>query len=287
GGERLPLAIRGIQLEGFDYEVPEASAQVKTALLLAALKARGTSRITQQTATRDHTERMFAYLQVPLHREGPTLTLRGPIQPVARDIEVPGDPSSAAFFVVAGLLVPGSRVTVRGVCLNPTRLGFVRVLERMGARLAVRATGSAAGEEIGEIAAEATPLRATVVEAAEVPTLVDEVPILAVAASQAEGTTWFRGVQELRSKESDRLAALRHELGALGAGLREEGNDLAVTGPRPLSGAAVESHDDHRMAMALSVAALAAAGTTTVRGHKCVRISFPGFYELLRSMLGE
>lgn len=280
-GERLPLAIRGAQLAGFDYDVPEASAQVKTALLLAALKARGRSRIAQRAQTRDHTEQMFEYLGVPFERDGAALTLVGPIEPAARDIEVPGDPSSAAFFVVAGLLVPGSCVTIRGVCLNPTRIGFVRVLERMGAKLAVRVTGSAAGEPVGELVAQASELSATEVSSGEIPSLVDEVPILAVAASQAHGTTWFRGVAELRAKESDRLAALRRELGALGASLREEGDDLAVTGPSALSGAVVDSHDDHRMAMALSVAALVTREVTTVRGHRCVRISFPDFYEKL------
>ncbi|MBI4872664.1 MAG: 3-phosphoshikimate 1-carboxyvinyltransferase [Candidatus Riflebacteria bacterium] len=287
GGRLLPLAIHGKSLEPFEYRIPEASAQVKTALLLAAMKTRGTSRIIQDASTRDHTERLLRYLGVELRSEGTSLIVGGPAQPAARDLAVPGDPSSAAFFAVAGLLVPGSCVKISGVCLNPTRLGFVQVLRRMGARLGLTVTGQMAGEEVGDLVARGSELTATTVEAGEVPSLVDEVPILAVAASRARGETWFRGVGELRAKESDRLAALRRELGALGAELEEVGDDLCVRGPRELTGAPVDSEGDHRIAMALSVAALTARGVTELGGHACVRISFPDFCEKFREMLGE
>jgi 3-phosphoshikimate 1-carboxyvinyltransferase len=282
----LPLAIRGRRLDGFEYTIPEASAQVKTALILAAMKAHGVSRITQAAVTRDHSERLLNYLGVPLVVNGDTVEVAGPVGPQARELRVPGDPSSAAFFVVAGLLVPGSRVTIREVCLNPTRLGFVKVLERMGARITLRRTGEAAGEELGELIAESSELSATEVSAEEIPTLVDEVPILAVAASQARGETRFRGVQELRTKETDRLAALCRELGAMGADVRESGDDLCVRGPCALTGTRVTSHDDHRMVMSLAVAALAAKGQTEIASHACVKISFPNFFELFGQMTG-
>lgn len=287
GGRLLPLAISGRRLSGFEYAIPEASAQVKTALMLAALKAHGLTRLRQTAVTRDHTEKLFTYLGVEFRQSGEHLEIAGPIQPRARDIAVPGDPSSAAFFLVAALMVPGSRVVVRDVCLNPTRTGFVRVLQRMGARLEARATGTAAGETVGDLLLESGPLAGVEVEAAEIPSLVDEVPILAVAAAAADGPTAFRGVDELRAKESNRLSALVKELSALGVAAAEVGDDLIVRGPARLVGAAVDSHGDHRMAMALSVAALAAAGETVLAGPECVRISFPGFYELLATAIGN
>lgn len=286
GGRLLPLAIRGRKLEGFEYRIPEASAQVKTALVLAAMKAHGSSRILQTTPTRDHTERLLAHLGVPFRVSGEAIELTGPLQPRGGELIVPGDPSSAAFFAVAGLLVPESRVTIEGVCLNPTRLGFARVLERMGARLTLRPTGQAAGEEMGEISAEGSPLTATEIAAGEIPSLVDEVPILAVAATQARGQTRFRGVQELRTKESNRLEAVCRELSAMGAELREEGDDLVVCGPTRLKGAPVASHDDHRMAMSLAVAALVATGETEIAHAACVKISFPGFFDLFARLGG-
>lgn len=285
GGRLLPLAIQGRRLDGFSYRIPEASAQVKTALVLAAMKARGSSCIHQTTPTRDHTERLLAHLGVPLRLSAGSIELTGPLQPRGGEIVVPGDPSSAAFFAVAGLLVPDSQVTIEGVCLNPTRLGFVRVLERMGARLTLQPSGHAAGEEVGGLTVTGSALTATEISADEIPSLVDEVPILAVAASQAEGQTRFRGVQELRTKESNRLAALCQELGALGAELREEGDDLVVCGPRRLKGAAVASHDDHRMAMSLAVASLVASGATEIARAACVKISFPGFFDLFGRLL--
>ncbi len=287
GGRLLPLAIQGCRMNAFDCEIPEPSAQVKTAMLLAAMKSSGVSRITQESRTRDHTERMFRYLGVPLTKRGATLEVTGPAEPRARELQVPGDPSSAAFFAVAALAVPGSRIEIRRVCLNPTRIGFVKVLQRMGASIQIRKTGEACGETIGDLITEHGPLRGVVVRAAEIPSLVDEVPVLAVAACLAEGLTRFRGISELRTKETDRVAALVREFSAMGAAIEAIDDDLIVRGPSPLTGASVESHHDHRMAMSLSVAALAASGVTEILGHRCVKISFPHFFDQLAEISGR
>lgn len=285
----LPATVRGGELHPIDYVSPVASAQVKTAVLLAGLRAEGTTSVTESAHSRDHTERMLPAFGVPvaLSEDHLTVSVTGPASLEPADVTIPGDPSSAAFLVVAGVIVSGSRVELPGVALNATRTGFLRVLERMSARVTVTGWSESGGERVGTIVAHGdAPLTATVVTAGEVPSLVDEVPILALAATQAQGTTRFEGVGELRVKESDRLHAITEGLTALGARV-EAGEDwLEVTGPTPLTGARLASLDDHRLAMTWAVAGLIAAGETIIEGFEAVEVSYPRFREDVEALLG-
>ncbi|HSD76472.1 MAG TPA: 3-phosphoshikimate 1-carboxyvinyltransferase, partial [Solirubrobacteraceae bacterium] len=278
--DRPPLTIDGGGLHGIAYELPVASAQVKTALLLAGLQADGVTRVSEPSASRDHTERMLPAFGVAVERSGLSASVRGGARRRGADVDVPGDASSAAFLVVAALLLPDSRVELDGVLLSPTRTAFVDVLRAMGGDVELRLTASDP-EPVGSIVASSSRLHGTTVDPVLVPALVDEVPALAVAAAFAEGTFTVTGATELRVKESDRIAALVEGLGALGARVRELPDGLVVDGGAPLTGAAVRSHGDHRIAMALSVAALGASGATRVEGAGCVAVSFPGFYALV------
>ncbi|HHW14641.1 MAG TPA: 3-phosphoshikimate 1-carboxyvinyltransferase [Firmicutes bacterium] len=282
---RLPLAVRGRRpLRAGNFRLPVASAQVKSALLLAGLRAEGVTAVWEPYRSRDHTERMLPGFGCPVEEdESGTLTVTGPAQLLGTRVSVPADPSSAFFFVVAALLVSGSEVRLPGVGLNPTRLGALEVLRRMGARIEVTELAERNGEPRGMLVARSGPLRAVEVLPEEVPALIDEVPVLAVAAAAAEGTTVFRGVGELRHKESDRLSALELELRRLGIEAEATDDSLFVTGGR-LRGGVVLSHGDHRIAMALAVAGLASREGVEVRGAECVAISFPQFFGLLGSV---
>jgi 3-phosphoshikimate 1-carboxyvinyltransferase len=285
GGRFAPLEIRGGPLTGCRHELPIPSAQVKTALLLAGLQAAGTTEVVEPAATRDHSERMLAALGAPVSRPGPTTVRVTAGAPRAFDLDVPGDPSSAAFWVVAALVTPGSELVLEDVTLNPTRLGFVDVLVRMGGAVRARVVEERLGEPVGELAARAAPLTGTVVPADDVPPLLDEVPALAVAAAFAAGATEFHGVGELRVKESDRVAALERELGRLGVRTEVDGDRLVVHGGRPRP-AALQSHGDHRIAMAAAVAANAMTGASTVGGWAAVAASYPGFADDLAALTG-
>jgi 3-phosphoshikimate 1-carboxyvinyltransferase len=284
--DRPPLTIDGGRLHGIDYTLPVPSAQVKTAILLAGLQAEGDTIVTEPSASRDHTERMLPAFGVGIEREGLRARIRGGSRLHGTEVFVPGDASSAAFLVVAALVLPESRVEIEGVLLSPTRSAFVDVLRAMGGDVEVRLESSEP-EPVGTIVAASSKLRGTTVDPAIVPALVDEVPALAAAAAFAEGTFTVTGARELRVKESDRIAALAEGLGALGAAVRELPDGLVVEGGRPLTGAVVRSHGDHRIAMALSVAALGAAGATHVDGAACVAVSFPGFYALVERATGR
>jgi 3-phosphoshikimate 1-carboxyvinyltransferase len=281
-----PLAIRGGPLVGRRHAVPVASGQVKSALLLAGLQAAGTTEVVEPALSRDHSERMLAALGAPVARTGPASVRVEPGAPRAFELEVPGDPSSAAFFVVAAAVTPGSELVLEGVALNPTRLGFVEVLARMGAPVEVRVLEERLGEPVGELSVRSAPLVGTVVAGDEVPRLVDEVPALAVAAAFADGVTEFRDVAELRVKESDRVAALEQELGQLGVGVETGPDRLVVRGGAP-GPATLKSHGDHRVAMAAAVAANAVAGASTVRGWAAVAASYPRFAEDLAALTGR
>ena len=282
--QRPPLTIEGGRLRGVSYELPVASAQVKTAVLLAGLQAEGETSVCEPTASRDHTERMLPAFGAELRREGLRATVRGGSRLTGTDLRVPGDASSAAFLVVAALVLPDSEVRLDGVLLSPTRTAFVEVLRTMGGAVEMRLESSDP-EPIGSIVASSSRLHGTSVDPELVPSLIDEVPALAAAALFAEGTFTVTGAKELRIKESDRIAALAEGLAALGGVVRELPDGLVVDGGRPLVGARVRSHGDHRIAMALSVAALGAAGATEVEGAACVAVSFPGFYALLEKAL--
>lgn len=288
GGRLLPLVIQGGDLEGLDYILPVASAQVKSAVLLAGLYAQAPVTVQEPGPARDHTERMLLAMGAPLTKVGNVVSLapRTPgLQPL--DLTVPGDPSSAAFLLVAASLVPHSEVVIEGVGLNPTRTGLLDALQAMGAHIEVLDQRDAGGEPVGDLKVRtADGLRATEVAGPLIPRLIDELPILAVAATQATGVTVVRDAAELRVKETDRIATVAGELRKMGAQVEERPDGFAVYGPTRLRGAAVESHSDHRLAMALAVAGLLAEGETLVQGTECIADSFPGFEAVLARLSG-
>ena len=286
GGRLPPLAIRGGGLEGIDYEVPVPSAQVKAALLLAGLAAAGPTTVRERTPTRIHTEEMLRTWGARVDVTRGAVTVQpGPLHSV--DFTVPGDPSQAAFWVVAACLVPGSDLTIEGVYVGPQRAAFLDVLRRMGADIDV--IGLDRSTSVADIRARSGPLVGTEVGGDEVAGLIDEIPVLAVAAARAEGTTTFRDAAELKVKESDRVASMVDALTAVGAEAvgRDDGLEVHGAADRPLAGGQVESVGDHRVAMALAVAALGAAAPVRIRGWEAVATSYPGFEEDLRSCLAR
>jgi 3-phosphoshikimate 1-carboxyvinyltransferase len=277
---RPPLAIRGAVLQPIAWDLPVPSAQVKTAVLLAGLQAPGTTTVREPALSRDHTERLLPAFGVPVQRAGLAVSVSGPARLTPTVMRVPGDASSAAFLIVAALILPDSEVRIDDVLLNPTRTAFLEVLRRMNASIEVDTT-TAAPEPVGSIVARSSSLAGIDVPAELAPALIDEVPVLAVAAACAHGRTSFSGVAELRVKESDRIRALAEGLGRMGVPVEERPDGLAVEGGRALRGAELEACDDHRIAMALSVAALRASGETEIAGAECASISFPQFYDYL------
>jgi 3-phosphoshikimate 1-carboxyvinyltransferase len=284
-GTRLPLAVRGLATPAaLRYATPVASAQVKSAILLAGLGAAGPVTVIEPAPSRDHSERMLRRFGARLETVDRTVTLvPGPLR--ASTVVVPGDVSSAAFFLVAGAVVADARVTLHRVGTNPTRTGVLDVLEAMGVRVE-RARLADEGEPTASLSVATTPLRGTDVGGALIPRLIDEIPVLAVAAAVAGGTTLVRDAAELRVKESDRIAAIARELGRMGARIEERADGMAIDGGRRLQGAAVSSGGDHRMAMALAVAALVAEGESVVDDVDCVATSFPGFAHALNTLAG-
>jgi 3-phosphoshikimate 1-carboxyvinyltransferase len=283
--DHAPLRVRGGALTAIDWRSPVASAQVKSAVLLAGLRARGTTRVDEPLPSRDHTERLLPEFGVAVERKGGAVAVDGGQRLRATTVELPGDASSAAFFVVAGLLVPGSRIRLADVGVNPTRIGFLAVLERMGAtveRLAPRERG---GEPRADLVVGAAALRGTAIAPDEVPGLIDEVPALCVAAALATGETVLAGAAELRVKESDRLAALE-QLALLGADVRASADGLVIrgSGGRPLAGGQIRSGGDHRIAMAFAVAGLVAENGVVIDDPACAAVSFPGFFEALAGL---
>ena len=286
----LPVTMEGGSLRALRYESPIASAQVKTAILLAGLGARGVTTVIEPVTSRDHTERLLPAFGVGVGRDAASNSswVEGPEQLAARDVAVPADPSSAAFIAGAAIVVPGSEVLLRDVALNPTRTGFLRVLERMGANVEVVLEGATGAEPSGTVRVRYTPgLRGTVVPSEEVPSLVDEVPLLAVVACSATGVTRFEGISELRVKESDRLSAIVDGLTTLGATVRAGRDWLEVEGPARLHGARLTSLGDHRLAMAWAVAALQADGSVEIEEWEAVDVSYPDFARDLGSLSGR
>lgn len=280
-----PLAIRGKRLNPIRYRLPVASAQVKSAILLAGLYADGETEIIEPLKSRDHTERMLPAFGADVTVEGLSVKVRGIAELHGRETVVPGDFSSAAFFIVAALLLEGSEITVRKVGINPTRTGLLNVLKRMGAEIVMENIHEVSGEPVADISCRGERgLKAVDVEPDEMPLLIDEFPILCVAAARAEGVTTIRGAEELRVKESDRIRGMAVELRKLGAEIEEHPDGVSIRGKSALKGAEVETYGDHRIAMSLSVAALNAEGKTTVVNASCVDISFPGFFEELRRL---
>jgi 3-phosphoshikimate 1-carboxyvinyltransferase len=286
GGRLAPLAIDGTALRAMAYTTPVASAQVKSAILLAGLLAEGDTVVTEPSASRDHTERMLGAFGVGVRRDGLTVRITGPAALSPAAVRVPGDISSAAFFLVAAAIVPGSEVTVRGVGLNPTRTGVLDALRAMGARVEIEHSREDGGEPAGDVTVGAAPLRGTTIGGALIPRLIDELPVLAVAAAVADGETIIKDAAELRVKESDRIAALARELGAIGARVEAQPDGLAIRGVPVLRGGRAQSGGDHRVAMAVAVAGLRAAAPVTVDDTDCIRTSFPGFEATLRRLTG-
>lgn len=285
-GECPPLVVEGNpNLCAIEYRLPVPSAQVKSAVLLAGLFARGTTTVIQPVQTRDHTELMLDYFGVPLTREGNRISVQGGRLPQARDFKVPGDISSAAFWLVAAACQPGSHLTLPGTGLNLSRTGILGVLRRMGAGIETHNPSAGEGEPSGDIVVTGRELQGTVIAGAEIPNVIDELPVLAVAAALAHGTTVIRDAAELRVKESDRLAVVAHHLLAMGADVTEFPDGLEIRGGRPLRGARLASHGDHRIAMGFAVAGLFAEGETVIEDAACVETSYPGFVRQLEGIL--
>ena len=280
-----PLIINGSRLHGITYDSPVASAQVKSCILLAGLYAQGETVVREPFLSRDHTERMLKGLGANLITEGVTSRIIPGNDLSAMDLVVPGDPSTAAFYIVGALIVPGSEVTIRNVSLNPTRTGFLNVLLRMGADIRIESVRTSCGEEYGDITTRYSELHSTTVTGEEVPSLIDEIPILAIAAAKAKGTTRFEEVKELKAKESDRILAITENLEKMGVSCYSDDNTLEVTGTEKFNGAHIDTKSDHRIAMSFAIAALCSDEEVTLSDRDCVRISCPDFYKVLDSLL--
>lgn len=287
-GDRLPpLAIRGSTLRGIDYATPVASAQVKSAILLAGLFATGETRVREPAASRDHTERLLRAMGVELRSEGAAIALRPPSAPLRPlRLRVPGDISAAAFWLVAALAHPDAEIVVRGVGMNPTRTGIIDALRAMGGQIEVLNPREEGGEPVADLAARSSRLRGTVVAGDLIPRLIDEVPVLALAAAFAEGDTIIADAAELRVKESDRIATTARELRRLGAHVEERPDGLVVHGGARLRGAVCVSEGDHRLAMTIAVAGLLAEGETVVEDAGCVSVSYPAFWQDVKTLAG-
>ena len=282
GDSLAPLTIKGGQLQGIEYTMPVASAQVKSSIMLAGLAATGETILHQPAKSRNHTERMLAAMGAPVESDGLTLVLR-PAELRPMDIDIPGDVSSAAFWLVAGLCHPNARIMVRNVGINPSRMGIIEALRAMGAGPSLRLTEErmVGGEPVADLQVESGHLKGIEIGGDMIPRIIDELPVLAVAACFAEGTTVIRDAEELRVKESDRIETTVGELKSLGATIEARQDGMVIQGTGRLRGAACRSHGDHRLAMALAVAGLLADGETTVHGADAAAVSYPEFWQHL------
>lgn len=285
-GRYAPLAISGGNLRSITWTPPVASAQVKSAILLAGLSASGTTTVVEPNMTRDHTERMLEYFGATVARDGVRVSVTGGARLRANIIEVPGDMSSAAFLLALGAAIPGAEVAVSQVGVNPLRTGILDALRKMGVKAQVEDERMMGSEPVASVRVSGGELLPVELGAPDVPAVVDEIPVLIVLATQAAGTTRITGAEELRVKESDRLAAMAAELRKMGARIEEQRDGVTVYGPTRLRGAAVQSHGDHRVAMALGVAGCLATGITTISEAGCADISYPGIWNLLEQVAG-
>ncbi|HJV30650.1 MAG TPA: 3-phosphoshikimate 1-carboxyvinyltransferase [Bacillales bacterium] len=283
-GGYTPLSIRGGGLIPIHYALPVASAQVKSALILAGLQADGMTKIIEPSATRDHTERMIRHFGGEIKVEDGTITVMGGQRLSAANIHVPGDISSAAFFLVAGAIVPKSEIILKNVGLNPTRTGIIEVMKEMGADLELISSHDSAFEPFGDIKIKASNLKSTVIEGDLIPKLIDEIPIIALLATQANGTTVIKDAHELRVKETNRIDTVVQELTKLGANIEATEDGMIINGPTPLSGGVVSSHGDHRIGMMLSIASLIANGETILENSEAISVSYPDFFTHLNTI---
>lgn len=287
-GRLAPLSIDGRTLQSMRYEMPVASAQVKSALLLAGLYAEGETETVEPGPARDHTERMLMAMGAPIRREGASAFSKRPEQPLSPlDLTVPGDISSASFLLVAASITPGSELRLEGVGVNPTRTGLLKALQQMGADIVLENPRDEGGEPVADLVVRYAALSGTTFEGGQIVTMIDEIPILAVAASQAQGATVIRDAAELRVKETDRIATTTSELTRLGAQVEAKSDGMIIEGGARLQGTQVSSHGDHRLAMAMTVAALVAEGSTQIEDAAVSADSFPGFEPLMHTMGAE
>ncbi len=285
GNDCAPLRITGSDLHGIAYDSPVASAQVKSAILFAGLYADGVTSVTEPAVSRNHTELMFESFGVDIKTEGRTATVHPASELYAQEIEVPGDISSAAYFIAAGLITPNSEITIKNVGINPTRDGILRVCEMMGANVKLEAKGGGVGEPIADITVSTTTLHGCEIGGNIIPTLIDEIPIIAIMAATAEGDTIIKNAAELKVKESNRIDVMVSNLSAMGASIEATDDGMIIHGGKPLHGAAIDSKLDHRIAMSFAVASLIADGETEILGSECVDISYPTFYRDLMKLV--
>ena len=289
-GSLAPLAVRGRSLQPMHYQSPIASAQVKSCILLAGLMANGQTTVTEPALSRDHSERMLKAFgaNIIVDPETCSASVIGPATLTGQSVVVPGDISSAAFWLVAGAIVPGSDITIENVGINPTRTGVLEVLAMMGADITQENVREVAGEPVADLRVRSgAPLRACKIAGDLIPRLIDEIPVLAVAAAFAEGTTVIQNAEELRVKESDRIAVMATQFNKMGAQVTELPDGMEITGGTPLTGTEVDSHTDHRIAMSLAIAALNAKGTTVIHRAEAAAISYPEFVETLQTVCAE
>lgn len=282
-----PLRISGRPLTGIHYNSPVASAQIKSCLLLAGLYAEGETSVTEPYLSRNHTELMFHYFGVDIATKGTTATVKQASDFPAKDVVVPGDISSAAYFIAAGLLVPNSEIRIQNVGINPTRDGILRVCKQMGADISLEDIRDSHGETTADIIVRSSILNGTVIGGSLIPTLIDELPIIAVMAAFAEGETVIKDASELKVKESNRIDVMVHNLKLMGVDVTATDDGMIIQGGKPLYGATIDSKLDHRIAMSFAVAGLMADGTTTILGADCVNISYPAFYSDLERLKSE
>ncbi|MQR96310.1 3-phosphoshikimate 1-carboxyvinyltransferase [Fictibacillus phosphorivorans] len=280
-GNKVPLHIKGGETRGIHYTSPIASAQVKSAIILAGLDGEGTTSVKEPFKSRDHTERMLKAFGVEVETDELTVSVAGGQKLKGTHIEVPGDISSAAFFLVAGAIVPNSEITLKKVGLNPTRTGILDVLKNMGADITYQNINETASEPFGDLVIKSSDLKGTVIQGDLIPRLIDEIPIIALAATQAEGKTIIKDAHELRVKETDRIETVVNELKKMGADIEATEDGMIIHGKSSLHGASVQSYGDHRIGMMLSVAACIAEGETTLTNSEAIAVSYPSFFEQL------
>lgn len=282
-GEFTPISIRGNSLKAISYKLPVASAQVKSSILFAGLQAEGTTTVIEPVSTRDHTERMIKRFGGNINVDGKSIHITGGQRLTAADIHVPGDISSAAFFLVAASIVPDSSVILKNVGLNPTRTGIMDVLTNMGANVSILDSNDEF-EPTGDLRIEASTLKGTTIDGEIIPRLIDEIPIIALLATQAEGTTIIKDAEELKVKETNRIDTVVNELKKLGANIEATEDGMIIHGGAPLKGAVVDSHGDHRIGMMLAVASLVTDGAVILENAEAIAVSYPSFFEHMESL---
>jgi 3-phosphoshikimate 1-carboxyvinyltransferase len=284
GGTLAPLAINGGSLKGIDYQSPVSSAQIKSSIMLAGLYAEGETSVSEPSLSRDHSERMFRHFGASLVRHDSGVTVRGGVELTAQEVTVPGDISSAAFFMVAALITPNSELLIKNVGVNPSRTGVIDILQAMGGNIQLLDEREVSGEPVADILVRSSRLKGILISGSVVPRAIDEFPAICVAATRAEGVTTIRDAKELRVKETDRITAMADNLRKFGISVTETEDGMDITGSEQLIGGTVDSCGDHRIAMSMSIAALVASSAITVTDIGCVATSFPTFFPLLEKV---